>query len=78
MLLSVKIPASLRARLTAAAARRRLSKSAIVRRALERELARERGPRPRSFGAVAGDLAGSLSGPADLSFNARHMRGYGR
>ena len=78
MLLSVKVPASLAARLTAVAARRRVKKSVIVRRALETELTRERTSRPRSFGAIAGDLAGCLSGPADLSSNPRHLRRYGR
>jgi len=77
-LVSVKIPSSLGARLAAAAARRRVSKSAIVRRALETALTRERGPRSRSFGAVAGDLIGCLSGPADLSSSPRRLRGYGR
>ena len=78
MLLSVKLPASLGAKLAATAARRRVSKSVVVRRALETALTRERGPRARTFGSVAGDLIGCVSGPSDLSTTPRHLRGYGR
>ncbi|MGH7275782.1 MAG: hypothetical protein ACREIY_01995 [Candidatus Rokuibacteriota bacterium] len=77
-LLSVKVPAALGARLAAAAARKRSSKSGIVRSALEAALAAKRTPRARSFAAIAGDLAGCVSGPADLSHHPRHFRGYGR
>jgi len=74
----VKLPAALAARLSAAAARRRISKSRIVRAALESALEHERGPRARSFAAVAGDLVGCVTGPVDLSTNPRHLRRYGR
>ena len=31
-----------------------------------------------SFAALAGDLAGCVEGPEDLSFNPDHFAGYGR
>jgi len=74
----VKLPASLGSRLAATAARQRVNKSSIVRAALEAALAREQGPRVRSFAAVARDLAGCVSDPVDLSSDPRHLRGYGR
>jgi predicted transcriptional regulator len=76
--LSVKLPASLGARLAATATRRRVDKSSIVRAALAAALAREPGSRARAFAEVARDLAGCVSGPVDLSSDARHLRGYGR
>jgi predicted transcriptional regulator len=56
------------------ARRRKSSRSALVREALE---ALARGRR-RSVTAAAGDAVGSLRGPADLSTNRRHMAGYGK
>jgi hypothetical protein len=73
--ITCKIPNGLKARLEAAARQRRVSKSAILRFALERQLAR------RSTALSAFDLAkhlsGSLHGPKDLSTNPRHMKGLG-
>lgn len=56
------------------ARRRKSSRSALVREALE-ALARGK---HRSVTAVVDALAGSLEGPADLSTNPRHMTGYGK
>jgi predicted transcriptional regulator len=79
MLVSVKVPAALGVKLAAVAAERRLSKSHVVRQALEAALSRRRTvARRRSFTALAGDLAGCASGPVDLSHHPRHLRGYGR
>lgn len=48
--------------------------SAVVRDALERYAGPERG----SFGEMAADFIGTLSGgPGDLATNAKHMKGYG-
>ena len=76
--ISVKRPVALARRLETTAAHRRVKKSRIVRDALNAALDGTRGPRARSFSAVAGDLIGCISGPGDLSYHPRHMRGFGR
>lgn len=76
--ISLKVPDALDAQLEDAARKGRLKKSEIVRRAVAAYLVK--GPRARrgSFLEQARDLAGCVSGPADLSTSARHMNGYGR
>jgi predicted transcriptional regulator len=76
--LTVKVPEVLDARLSALARRRRVKRSAIVRRALARYLSQGDAGDAGSFLELAGDLAGCVSGPRDLSVGERHMRGYGR
>lgn len=76
--LTVKLPARLEAQLATRAADQGVSKSSVVRRALEAALARDRTPRARSFATLAHGLAGCVSGPVDLARNPRHLRGYGR
>jgi predicted transcriptional regulator len=66
--LSLKLPDTLNHRLTHAAASRKSSKSDVVRDALEVFLAL----------SLAKDLAGSVSGPADLSVNPSHLKQFGR
>lgn len=77
--LSVKLPPVLEAKLAAAAERRGLTKSALIRGALEVVLTgNRRHGRAGSFLALAKDLAGCVAGPSDLSHNKRQLRGYGR
>lgn len=77
--ISLKLSKGLDAKLTSAAKQRRTTKTAIVRAALEHYLARQAEPRPESFAALAKDLIGIASGgPADLSYNKKHMEGFGR
>lgn len=76
--LSVKLPAALDAKLTATATERGVSKSAVIRRALETVLVGARGRRAASFLALAKDLAGCVRGRADLSHNPGRLRRYGR
>jgi predicted transcriptional regulator len=71
---SLKLPDELDRRLTELARRRRTSRSALFREALQGYSGKTR----RSVTAVAGDLVGSLDGPKDLSSSPRHMAGYGR
>lgn len=71
---SIKLPPELDRRLSELARHRKTTRSAIVREALE---AFEGGGR-LSVASVAGDLAGSLNGPSDLSTSGKHMVGYGR
>jgi ribbon-helix-helix CopG family protein len=76
--ITVKLPANLAARLRAAVAKRRSTRSTIVREALEAQLAAAGGRPGISCLDLAVDLAGSLDGPPDLSSNRRRLRGYGR
>jgi hypothetical protein len=77
--LSLKLPARLDAKLTAAAKRQRTTKSAVVREALDKFLNGRKTPAKsrRSALELAGDLIGSLEGPGDLSYNPDYMRGFG-
>ena len=75
--ITVKLPAKLASRLRTAVDRRGRTQSEIVREALESHLD-GRGVAATSFLDLTRDLAGSVSGRADLSSNPRHLRGYGR
>ena len=73
-IVSIKLPADLDRELTDLARRRRLTRSAVVREALD---SYARGPR-RSVTSTAGGLVGVLKGgPTDLSTGGRHLAGYG-
>jgi hypothetical protein len=76
--MSLRMPSVLDARVTAAARRRRLTKSALVREALEAYVARADVPTEGSVLDLARDLVGCVQGPGDLSHNPKRMRGYGR
>jgi hypothetical protein len=76
--ITLKLPDGLAARVSATVRRRGVSTSALVREALEDRLGSETRARTGSCLDLAGDLAGVLTGPADLSSNARHLKGYGR
>lgn len=73
--ISLKLPPELEARLTRAARAKGVSKSRLIREALEAHLAN--GKRRQSCLDLAGDLVGSLSGPKDLSTNPKYMKGFG-
>jgi len=75
---SIKLPEALAARVAAVAVRRGASKSAVIRGALENAFVNGSGRKAGSFFDLAKDLAGCVAGPADLSHNPRHLRGYGR
>jgi hypothetical protein len=75
--LSVKLSPEIDSELDAAARRRGVSRSFLVREALVAYFAGQRESRPRRFGELAADLAGSCPGPADLSTDPRHMEGFG-
>jgi predicted transcriptional regulator len=76
--ISLKISASLQRRLSALSAEAGVSRSELLRRALEDYLARDDSVASGSIAALAGDLAGCFSGPADLSTSPDHMADYGR
>jgi metal-responsive CopG/Arc/MetJ family transcriptional regulator len=71
--ISLKLSAELEALLDRLSRERRLTRSEVVREAL-RAYAAETGD---TVAAAAGDLAGSLSGPRDLSTSDKHMAGLG-
>jgi Arc/MetJ-type ribon-helix-helix transcriptional regulator len=71
-----KLPPDLDRKLTELARRRRTSRSAVVREALE-ALGAPPGKLPASVTEAAGDLVGALSGATDLSTSKRHLAGYG-
>jgi hypothetical protein len=76
--ITLKLPDGLAARVSATVRRRGVSTSVLVREALEERLGGETRSRAGSCLDLAADLAGILTGPADLSSNARHLKGYGR
>ena len=76
--ITLKLPDGLAARVSATVRRRGVSTSALVREALEDRLGSEARDGKGSCLDLVGDLAGVLTGPADLSSNARHLKGYGR
>jgi len=76
--ISVKIPEELDLKLTAVAARRRESKSALIREALDHIVKSSQVTTPDSCLDLAKDLIGSVEGPSDLPNNKRHLKGYGR
>jgi metal-responsive CopG/Arc/MetJ family transcriptional regulator len=76
--ISLKLPERLLRKLQRAANDGGRSKSDVVRSALEQYLDGQRTAGEVSALELAGDLAGCLQGPGDLSYNKRHMKGYGR
>ncbi len=74
---TLKLPPEIDAALEAVSVRRRTSKSAVLREALERELARERS-RPTVFDLIQDSIGCIESGAGDLATNPRHMDGYGQ
>ena len=76
--LSLKLPRSLLAKLDAVARRRKTTKSAVLREALESYFKNGSGKPKVSAYDLAKDLCGRYEGPRDLSTNPKHMEGYGR
>ena len=76
--ISLKIPSSLGQRLGRAARERHVSRSELVRQAVERFL--EESPNAQdTWAARAGDLIGCVKeGPTDLSYNEEYMKDFGK
>jgi predicted transcriptional regulator len=74
---TLKLPPDLDRKVDGYAERHQLSRSEVVREALASYLDEPAG-KSGSFAEQAADLAGSLTGPADLSTNPSHLDGYGR
>jgi len=76
--LTVKVPDDLNLKLAAAAAKRGESKSDLIRTALESIVNANEALTPNSCLDLAKDIVGSLEGPPDLSYNKKHLKGYGQ
>ena len=74
---SLKLPDELHSQLARLSKQRGAAKSEVVRDALEAYFADAKNG-GASCADLAGDLVGSLDGPADLATNPKHLRGYGR
>ena len=75
--ISLKMPESLAAEVAAVAHRKGVSKSALIREAIERFLSGDEAKHPRSALDLVADLAGACEGPEDLSVNKKYMEGFG-
>lgn len=72
--LSIKVPASMSARVVKLARSRKSTVSAVVRDAIEQYAQAE-----VSFGDAAREFVGCLdAGPGDLATNPKHLKGFGR
>ena len=76
--ISLKLPDPLHAKLERLAKSQKQTKTNIVRNALEQMLNGTPAAKPLSALDLAGDLAGCLDGPSDLSTNRKYMEGFGR
>ena len=76
--ISLKMPDPLAAELAEMAQRRGVSKSALIREALEAYLQTDGVESSGSALSQVGDLRGILSGPEDLSANKDYLRKFGR
>jgi Arc/MetJ-type ribon-helix-helix transcriptional regulator len=75
---TVKLPLEIDAALEAVSARRRVSKSVVLREALEAALARE-ASKPSVFHLMQDSLGCIDSGVSDLATNPKHLEeGYGK
>jgi predicted DNA-binding protein len=77
--ISVKIPHSLKLRMERESSRRGLSKSRLIRDALESALGQGKQIRGATVYDLTRDLCGSVcGGPRDLASNKKHLAGYGQ
>ena len=77
--ITCKIPESLDAEIEAVAAKRGVSKSVVVRDAIEASLAEQKRRAGLSAYDVMKNACGIIRrGPRDLATNPKHMKGFGR
>lgn len=76
--LSLKLDEALYAQVRSVAKRRGTTQSDVVRDAILSHIESRRGPIAGSALDLAKDLAGCVTGPADLSTNNAHLRKFGR
>ncbi len=75
--ISLKMPEPLAAEVAAVAHRKGVSKSALIREAIETFLSGDEANHPRSALDLVADLVGACEGPEDLSVNKKYMEGFG-
>jgi predicted DNA-binding protein len=76
--LTVKVPEKLDLKLAILAAKRGETKSDLIRTAINSILEENEAVVANSCLDMATDLVGSVEGPSDLSFNKKHLKGYGK
>jgi hypothetical protein len=76
--ITCKIPEALDAALEARAKQRRVSKSQIVREAIERSFDGKKPPPLSAYDVMKSACGIIRSGHKDLSTNPKHMKGFGR
>ena len=75
---SLKLPDPLAVRLAETARQKSMSKSALIRDALETYLRSDDAVGKDSALSLVADARGMLSGPEDLSFHKEHLGKFGR
>ncbi len=75
--ISFKVPDALASELAAAANRRQMSKSELVREAIRVFLQGEQASPARGGLSGLNDLVGAFPGPSDLSVNKKYLEGLG-
>ena len=75
--LTVKISKQLRQQIAAAAKRRRITQSELVREAIEKSLRSQTTAGPSAFDLISDLIGIGDEGPSDLSTNKKHMAGFG-
>ena len=75
---SLKLPDPLAVRLAETARQKSMSKSALIRDALETYLRSDDAVGKDSALSHAADVRGMLSGPEDLSVNKKYLENFGR
>jgi predicted DNA-binding protein len=76
--MSVKIPHSLKLRMERESSRRGMSRSRLIRDALESAFGQDKQMPGATVFDLTKDLCGSVrGGPRDLSSNKKHLDGYG-
>jgi len=75
---TVKLSAPLHARIGRIAKTRQATRSRVIREAIEAGLEESARGDERSFYALTSALAGSASGPGDLSTNPKYMKNFGK
>ena len=75
--ISLKLPPGLQSLLEAEAKLRQTTKSRLIRDCLTEILTQKKSRKSVTCHDLAGDLAGSLSGPKDLATHKRHLKGFG-
>lgn len=79
--LTLRLPEELARRLTARARVEKTTQAAVLRGALADylgDMPASQANQEGSFVDLAGDLAGCLEGPGDLSYSRKYLDGYGR